>query len=112
MHSFRNPWRRGGLVKFRYSLQYPAECEALFHAWYWQEKGRTVLLRLLIVLLVLCSTTIPLSAVAQDTPDPEATIAALQTEVAELQGASATATPATAATPDDQPQEMAPASES
>src|SRR5687767_12395152 len=71
-----------------------------------------MLLRLLIVLIVLGSTTIPWSSAAQDSPDPEATIAALQTEVAELQGATATATPSTAATPDDQAQEMAPASES
>ena len=70
-----------------------------------------MLLRLLIVLLVLGSTTIPWSAVAQNSPDPEATIAALQTEVAQLQGATATATPSIAATPDDHPQEMAPGSE-
>src|SRR5215211_2572883 len=75
-------------------------------------KGRTMLLRLLIILFLLGSTTIPWSASAQDSPDPEATIAALQTEVAELQGATAAATPSTAATPDDQPHEMAPASES
>lgn len=69
-----------------------------------------MLLRLLIVLIVL-GFTIPWSAGAQDSADPKATISALQTEVAELQGATATATSSSVASPDDQPQEMAPVSE-
>jgi hypothetical protein len=49
-------------------------------------------LRLLIMLIALGSTTIPWSAVALDSADSEATNAALQTEVAQLQGTTATAT--------------------
>src|SRR5688500_12179718 len=71
-----------------------------------------MLFRLMIVLNLLGSTTIPWSTAAQDSPDPEATIAALQTEVAQLQGATAAATPSPAASPDDQSLEKEPAAES
>jgi len=69
-------------------------------------------MRVVVLLMLVGALILPWSAFAQDQTDPEATIRALQTEVARLEGEIPTATPSTAATPEAQPQEMASATES
>ncbi len=50
-------------------------------------------MRLVLALMLIVTTALPLSVLAQDQPDPEATIGALQTQVALLEGQAATPTP-------------------
>lgn len=57
--------------------------------------------RLVLVVLLVGAMVLPLSAFAQDQADPEATISALQTQVALLEGDGAVATPTPIVTPDD-----------